>query len=356
MITREGLILTALTNGQPISYDAEQLPRRIKILHWGENITPEGPVIINQESVAALSAQIERDTFRRVALDFEHQSVPGHPNYQAPPRHSAAHGDIEIIPNDGVWLSDLGWTPKGKEHARDYCDVSPVIIHRPREHPGEPVVVLGVISAALCNNGNIQGITAFSASWGNEQTKEKEADMEEIQVKLDALKAQIEEYAQKNQTLEERLTALETKLKPVAEAEITAESAAHLKALAADYANEDNKGLKNSDLAARIEALRKEHMIQMAVLQGKAVKLDEAAVSAMSAESLAAHISGLEVSLPVVRSTKSRVDGPLAATSLSAEIQTLLTTIKAEWNLPNIMDAWPIAKSRRPDLFASVEK
>jgi hypothetical protein len=102
--------------------------------------------------------------------------------------------------------------------------------------------------------------------------------------------------------------------------------------------------------------MRKEHMIQMAVLQGKAVNLDEAAVSAMSAESLASHISGLGVTLPVFRTTKIGGQEPLATTALSAEIETLLATIKAERNLPNIMDAWPIAKARRPDLFTSVKK
>ncbi len=356
MKKREGLIFTALTTGSPITFDAEQLPRRIKLLHWGENITPEGPVIFNQESVAALSAQIDRDTFKRVVLDFEHQSVPGHPNYQPPPRHNAAHGDLEIVPNDGVWLTEIKWTPKGHEHGRDYCDVSPVIVHRKRTRPGEPVVVLGVLSAALCDNGNVRGITAFSASYkGNELETEKEKDMEEMQKQLDAQKALLEEQAKKIQALEERLTALEEKLKPVAEAEITAESAAQIKALAADYANED-KGLQVSALSARIEAMRKEHMIQMAVLQGKAVNLDEAAVSAMSAESLASHISGLGVTLPVFRTTKIGGQEPLATTALSAEIETLLATIKAERNLPNIMDAWPIAKARRPDLFTSVKK
>jgi hypothetical protein len=348
MDEHQNLIVTALT-GTSVSFDREHLPERFKLLNWGENETPDGPLVVNERTAAALSRQIAQDTFRRIVLDFEHQSFPGHPNYKPAPRHNAAHGDLELVEGDGVYITGLSWTPKGIEHGADYCDLSPVAVHTKRAQKGDAAVVLGILSAALCDNGAVQGITAFSASYQppeKDMTDEQKAKFDEI---LGTIKTQGEQLT----ALQARLDALQPKLD--ADPEVTAASFDQVKGLAEaavkPEALEESRQ-QVSALSARIDALQKAQMIQIAVLQGKAVTLDETAVSAMSADSLAQHIAGLGVTLPVVRLTPVGDGGEgVQTTSLSAQIDALIADIRRETGVQDFRQLWALASARKPELF-----
>ena len=108
-----------------------------------------------------------------------------------------------------------------------------------------------------------------------------------------------------------------------------------------------------SALSARIDTLQKDYMIQLAVIQGKAVTLDETAVSAMSAESLASHISGLGVTLPIFRRTPTgdRADAETETSGLSAQINSLIASIRRETGIQRFEDLWALARDRKPELF-----
>ena len=361
METNEQMTLSTLA-GPSVSFDRENLPARLKIFDWGENHTPDGDIVVNDVSVAALNKQIAADTFKRIVIDFEHQSVKGHPNYVQAPRHNAAHGDLEVIPGDGVYVTALSWTPKGVEHGPDFCDISPVALHTKRKAPGEPVVLLGILSAALCDNGAVKGITAFSATYQplensmDEDTSKVIAGLQaalgtvtqENKALKESIEAQGRQIAAQNLLLE-RLTARLDQAPTVTAASVDQVRAIAESALKPDALVESKQQV--SALSARIDALQKDHMIQIAVLQGKAVTLDETAVSAMSAESLAKHISGLGATLPVVRLTPSGSAEDPAASALSTGIDALIAQIRQETGIQDFQALWELARGRQPELF-----
>jgi hypothetical protein len=127
---------------------ATELPPRIKLLSWGVNETTEGPITVNERSLEAF-ADMQRKTGReRVALDFEHNTVPGTPEYERTqePRAVAAYGTPLIIQGEGLFLDGLTYTEIGEANAANYEDVSAA----PFTNDG---LVLGLHSAALTRTG-----------------------------------------------------------------------------------------------------------------------------------------------------------------------------------------------------------
>jgi phage I-like protein len=132
---------------------AADLPQRVRILKWGENIgRTTGARILVDEKAAALSANQELVAIEQVPMDYEHQSHKGHPNYQPDPRHSPGFGKIEVIDGDGIYLSAIEYTPNGLAHAASYRDVS-AVVHL--DGDGRP---LWVSSVALTQTGDVSGM------------------------------------------------------------------------------------------------------------------------------------------------------------------------------------------------------
>lgn len=162
------LALSVLPAGELVALHAiandallgEQLPTRIKLLNWGDNETvSKGKVKVGLRTMAALAANQERYGFDQVALDYNHNSLPSHPNFQADPRKVAAFGKPEVIENDGLYLTGLSYTPSGQEHAREYRDLSPTPL---LDESGE---VVFLHSAALCPQGEVKGLSFYSAAF-----------------------------------------------------------------------------------------------------------------------------------------------------------------------------------------------
>lgn len=139
---------------------AEGLPSRLKLLSWGPNPSSKGTWILNETSAAQLPLNQKRANFDRVALDFNHNSVPGSESYKGEPVLVAAHGTPALIANDGLYLENLEWTPEGREFVggRHYIDLSPTIL------PNEKGEVLFLHSAAVCRQGSVHGLSILSAS------------------------------------------------------------------------------------------------------------------------------------------------------------------------------------------------
>lgn len=151
------IALRAISNGALAS---ESLPARIKLLNWGRNDSTRGPVILDESSVAALAVNQRSLGFDRVALDYEHNTVPGSTEYERTkePRDVAAYGVPKLIPGDGLYLEALDWTPSGKSNAKNFADLSPTV---GRTDDGR---VTFVHSAGLVRNGSVFDLSFFSAS------------------------------------------------------------------------------------------------------------------------------------------------------------------------------------------------
>src|SRR5581483_5390293 len=161
--------LRAIPNG---ALKGEALPNRLKLLDWGKNDTIVGPVIVDQTSAALLESNQRKLGFERVALDFEHNTVPGSPEYERThePRDVAAYGAPRIIPGQGLSLENLEWTKTGQKKARNFEDLSPAV------KPDAAGRVIFMHSAALTRNGAVHGLTFFSAHKNMTTTETKPAD------------------------------------------------------------------------------------------------------------------------------------------------------------------------------------
>jgi len=153
--------LKAISNGALAS---DKLPSRLKVLSWGNNESTKGNVLLDSHSASMLAANQRRHGFERVALDFEHNTVPGSAEYERSqePRRVAAYGTPNLVANDGLYLDNLEWTPAGTAEAKNFADLSPA--------PGLDADgrVIFLHSVALVRNGAVHDLTFFSAAGPNQ--------------------------------------------------------------------------------------------------------------------------------------------------------------------------------------------
>lgn len=132
------------------------LPSRIVMLSWGENQTAQGPVTIGPKTLAASKLWPELG-FEEVAIDFNHNTVPGHPSYQGEPAKIAAMSSLSVVEGVGLVFDGIAWTPDGVANRDHYKDLSPAV---KLDEAGE---VIFCHSAALARNGAVKGLHLFSA-------------------------------------------------------------------------------------------------------------------------------------------------------------------------------------------------
>ena len=138
---------------------AEGLPGKLLVLGWGRHETPQGEVICDDTTMKQLSAYNASKNWDRIALDFEHNSVPKSPTYAGEPVKIAGYGKLQLVPGEGIYLLMSSWTPEGKTFAADghYGDLSPVVKVNAQNE------VIGLHSVALCRHGATPGLTFLSA-------------------------------------------------------------------------------------------------------------------------------------------------------------------------------------------------
>ncbi len=144
------------------------LPDRVLVAKWGRNDNVKGaPVIVNETTARLLPAVNRALGADTVKLDFEHNTVPGSTEYKATaePRKVAATGIPRVVPNEGLYVENLEWTPEGRESALGghHGDLSPAV----KTNAAGEVVFLH--SAALCRQGACLDLTLFSAGLTAEQ-------------------------------------------------------------------------------------------------------------------------------------------------------------------------------------------
>jgi hypothetical protein len=112
MIDANGLKTFKISNG---ALKGEMLPRRLKFFAWGDNKSTDGNFRAGERTSSELPANQKKYDFERVAIDFNHCSVPGTDTYKdllkvGQPPLIFGYGRVEAVPNDGIYLEDIIWT------------------------------------------------------------------------------------------------------------------------------------------------------------------------------------------------------------------------------------------------------
>jgi len=162
-----------------VSLDAgeneNKLPERFRVFPWGTVKTGKGPVTLDAAAAASIREANRIESGDTVALDFEHNTVKGHPNYKGEPTKIAAHCRMEIVDNDGLYFVPANWTDDGEEFigGRHYKDAS---LAAKLDATGR---IRRVLSAAACREGEVEEIHIFSRSEKDfPEKKETQNDMD----------------------------------------------------------------------------------------------------------------------------------------------------------------------------------
>lgn len=298
---------------------AKGLPSKIKILNWGKNENAEGlTVILNEASVAAFNANQTALGRNRVALDFEHNTVPGTEEYKrtSEPRPVAAFGAPLIVPGEGMFLETLNWTPDGERSARNFEDLSAA------PFLDKDGVVIALHSAALTKAGAVYDLPSFlgqveiaamSATLSKINHQQKN-DMSQKMISLAMLAAvlglpETSEESAVTTKLKERLSpvdlsGLDNRLKTIEAAgnkgiatlsatidgkvvTLNAEDVVKLHAQVQTLSATLKASQENTDAAERT------HLIEQATSEGKVIPLAAETIKTLSTAALRELIGGL---------------------------------------------------------------
>lgn len=290
-----------------LSADAAKLPRRIKVLNWGDNPNCHGRrVNVGPLFAKCLSAAVY--PYRQVALDFEHNTFPGTAAYKESrePRPVAGFGSIEVVEGRGVYLTMSSWTPEGERMAVNYADVSAGAV---TDKDGN---VVAVSSVALCRAGAVDGMdfveaplsggvsSALSGIINNNNQEGQAMDFKALLIKSlglgdDATDEAIQAALAK---------ALERKPDENQEARQAAMSAA-VKAAVAEAVKPIQEQV--AALSAAAVAHEKRDLVAEAAREGKVVALSAEALGKLSVEDLKATIAKTAVTVPLSAKTPATV-------------------------------------------------
>lgn len=337
-LKKELIITPVRVDGLTFALSADgELPKRIKVLKWGENPNWYGLNIrVGKELVAAMNSTVY--PWKKVALDYEHNTLPGTRAYResSEPRTVAGFGPVEVVEGEGVFLCMENYTPSGVENALNYCDVSAA---PSLDRNGN---VTSIKSVALCRNGAVPEMDfcevalsidadVFDVITGN---KNKENPMKE---KWRAFLAKLLKKSPEEVTEEEVDSAVkmaggkEPEEKPAEPAPVALSADAFGAAVTAAV----QKAVKPLEekvvgMSADLDkfkgvglASRKQGIMDEARRAGKAVNLPEAAVVALSVEQLEEHVKGLSVTIPVDQRTPKHVAEPGANGEIGEDQRTV---------------------------------
>ena len=311
-----------------LSADAAQLPRRIKVLNWGDNPNCHGKRV----NVGALFVKcLNADTYpyRKVALDVEHNTFPGTAAYKESkePRPVAGFGTIEAVEGDGVYIMMSSWTPDGEKMAANYADVSAGAV---TDKEGN---LVAVASVALCRAGAVDGMdfveaplsggisSALSGIINNQEgglkpaapiLKGKAMNYKALLLKAlglgedatdEAIQAALAEKFEKKPTEEEQKAALHAIVaKEVAEAFKPIEE-------------------KVAALSAAAVAHEKADLIAEAAREGKVIALGADAIGKITVEDLKATIAKTPVTVPLSAKTPTTMKEKTAEGEVPEELR-----------------------------------
>lgn len=289
---------------------AEKLPERFQVLKWGENENSNGiRVFVGDDLLRNMADPLY--PWDVVALDYEHNTVPDHPQYKESrePRQVAGFGPMEVVRGEGVFMRVNRWTPAGLTEAWNYNDVSAAPV---RDEDG---VVVGIHSVALCRNGAVPEMGFFDAALSVDERsvfaalsvntkKEKSMNWKEWLAKLfkkdpatvsdEELQKDVESaVAPKDPPVPEPAPdALSVELGKRFDQKL--KDAVDPLALKIDALSVDNAGLRK-ELVKR----DKRALIDSAGREGKVCVLSADVLEGMSVDQVKAHCAALSVTVPM---------------------------------------------------------
>jgi phage I-like protein len=117
-------------------------PKEFRIFGFGVVETSRGPLLFDQEAAALVMAAF-RDQANELSIDYEHQAL------ENPPVKAPAAGWFSLeLREDGLWATNVRWTPQADAHLRagEYRYFSPAVELDPSSGR-----VLRLINLALTN-------------------------------------------------------------------------------------------------------------------------------------------------------------------------------------------------------------
>ena len=311
-----------------LSADAAKLPRRIKVLNWGDNPNCHGKRV----NVGALFVKcLNADTYpyRKVALDFEHNTFPGTAAYKESkePRPVAGFGTIEAVEGDGVYITMSSWTPDGEKMAANYADVSAGAV---TDKEGN---LVAVASVALCRAGAVDGMdfveaplsggisSALSGIINQGRDEPGHQDNQKGQQAMDYKALLLKALGLGEDATDEAIqAALAEKFekKPTEE-----EQKAALHAIVAKEVAEAFKPIeeKVAALSAAAVAHEKADLIAEATREGKVIALGADAVGKITVEDLKATIAKTPVTVPLNAKTPTTMKENAAEGDVPEELR-----------------------------------
>ena len=297
-----------------LSADAAKLPHRIKILNWGDNPNCHGKrVNVGPLFVKCLNA--EAYPYRKVALDFEHNTFPGTAAYKESkePRPVAGFGTIEAVEGDGVYITMSSWTPEGEKMAVNFADVSAGAV---TDKEGN---LVAVASVALCRAGAVDGMdfveaplsgdvsSALSGIINNQVTgtEARHPDTEKGKA-MDYKALLLKALGLGEDATDEAIQAAFAK---EAEKKPTEEDAAALSAAVKEAVAEAVKPIeeKVAALSAAAVAHEKADLIAEAAREGKVIALGADAIGKITVEDLKATIAKTPATVPLNAKTPANM-------------------------------------------------
>lgn len=279
----------------------KKLPDRLLVCPWGEHNTNKGLVRCNATTLAVLAENQRHYKSERVALDFQHNTcrrADGKPADE--PCKVAAWGDVEGVPGEGIYLSNLEWTEEGAEHARGghYPDLSPAVYCNDRDE------VIFLHSAGLVRQGEIDGLTLnLSAELEQRIMKTNALDTRSLLVgMIKACGVELPDNATDAQIEEAVAKAGEAMKKPEPKKEGDGDTGGDvLKTL----------GVEIGKLRDEVKALRgdkergeREALIEKACAAGKVIPLSAEVLDTLPVTALSALVDGLPAgAVPIDRKT-----------------------------------------------------
>jgi phage I-like protein len=276
----------------PSLIEAGKLPKRVKVLNWGENLNARGqPVIVGDMLLLNMKSPVY--PFHQVPLDFEHNTTPGTTAYadSKEPRDVAGYVGFEVVPKDGVYMVLHSWTPLGLDKAHNYADVSATPL---TDKQGN---VVGITSVALCRVGAVPGMEFRDVPLSALLVSTNQNEEQLMRDKLIAM-LKLDPAATDDAIME----ALETALKAVP-------APAPLGVDVAKLVNEAVLPLSVQivDFKKELEKRDKESVLTNARIEGKVVALNAEAIGQLSLEALKAHVAALPVTVPLSATTPAHV-------------------------------------------------
>jgi hypothetical protein len=259
-------------------------PSRLLVVPWGLTQTRQGPMLVDGETLRILPERQRLARADRVPIDYDHEAAFG--KNKGKPRHIAGYGTPTAVEGEGIYLTDIRWTPEGRLYWANYEDISPAIL---QQKTSGRVTFLD--SVALTPRGEIEGLSLFSADSADtypssnptKATPPKRMNTDKLKKYLKRRGVSFSEDATPDELMTLAEAAMEQEVQDEEGAGMAADSVtAKLKKM-----EDELQALKSADLNRQkaSEDARKKEIIAAASAKGKLLPSDEI-IAQMSADLL----------------------------------------------------------------------